>query len=81
MLPPNCCGDWAKNMYKWIYFLEFSCRTFDGVVKRAYEQTGQKVVVIIDEYDAPLLDVVQTFFRDSQLSVSSHHTNNNGYIK
>ena len=30
----------------------------DGVVRRAYEQTGQKAVVIIDEYDAPLLDVV-----------------------
>ena len=30
----------------------------DGLVKRAYKQTGQKVVVIIDEYDAPLLDVV-----------------------
>ncbi len=29
-----------------------------GVVRRAYEKTGQKVVVIIDEYDAPLLDVV-----------------------
>ena len=29
-----------------------------GIVRRAYEQTGQKVVVIIDEYDAPLLDVV-----------------------
>ena len=29
-----------------------------GIVQRAYEQTGQKVVVIIDEYDAPLLDVV-----------------------
>ena len=30
----------------------------DGIVERAYEQTGEKVVVIIDEYDAPLLDVV-----------------------
>ena len=30
----------------------------DGLVKRANKQTGQKVVVIIDEYDAPLLDVV-----------------------
>ncbi len=28
------------------------------LVKKAYEQTGEKVVVIIDEYDAPLLDVV-----------------------
>jgi hypothetical protein len=27
----------------------------DGIVKRAYEQTGEKAVVIIDEYDAPLL--------------------------
>ena len=30
----------------------------DGLVKRAHKQTGEKVVVIIDEYDAPLLDVV-----------------------
>ncbi len=30
-----------------------------GVIRRAYEQTGEKVVVIIDEYDAPLLDVLQ----------------------
>ena len=28
------------------------------LVKKAYKQTGEKVVVIIDEYDAPLLDVV-----------------------
>ncbi len=31
---------------------------FLGVVKRAYEQTGEKAVILIDEYDAPLLDVV-----------------------
>lgn len=29
-----------------------------GITQRAYNETGQKVVVIIDEYDAPLLDVV-----------------------
>ncbi len=29
-----------------------------GLVKRAYKQTGEKVAVIIEEYDAPLLDVV-----------------------
>ena len=28
------------------------------LIQKAYEQTGQKVVVLIDEYDAPLLDVV-----------------------
>ena len=31
---------------------------FANIVKAAYEQTGQKVALIIDEYDAPLLDVV-----------------------
>ncbi len=29
-----------------------------GLVEHAYEQTGKQVVVLIDEYDAPLLDVV-----------------------
>ena len=29
-----------------------------GMIRRAYEQTGKRVVVIIDEYDAPLLDVL-----------------------
>ncbi len=29
-----------------------------GLVNRAFEQTGRQVVVIIDEYDAPLLDVL-----------------------
>ena len=31
---------------------------FMGLIQRANKQTGQKVVVLIDEYDAPLLDVV-----------------------
>ena len=31
---------------------------FAGLVNRAYEQTGKQVVVLIDEYDAPLLDVL-----------------------
>mgnify|MGYP002608524726 FL=1 len=37
------------------------------LVKRACEQTGEKVVVIIDEYDAPLLDVVHEKDNLSQL--------------
>ena len=31
---------------------------FAGVVQRACERTGQRVAVIIDEYDAPLLEVL-----------------------
>ena len=31
---------------------------FTALIQAAYKQTGRKVVVLIDEYDAPLLDVV-----------------------
>ena len=31
---------------------------FEGLIRRAVEQTGEKAVIIIDEYDAPLLDVM-----------------------
>ncbi len=30
----------------------------DGIIRRAYNQTGKQVAVIVDEYDAPLLDVI-----------------------
>ena len=33
----------------------FSSR-FEGIIRRAYEQTGRQVVVLVDEYDSPLLD-------------------------
>lgn len=33
----------------------FSLR-LKGIIKRAYEQTGNQVVVLIDEYDSPMLD-------------------------
>ena len=29
---------------------------FDGLIQRAYKKTGEQVVVVVDEYDAPLLD-------------------------
>ena len=30
----------------------------EGLVTRSFEQTGERAVIIIDEYDAPLLDVM-----------------------
>ena len=33
----------------------FSLR-FEGVIHRAYEQAGHQVIVLIDEYDPPMLD-------------------------
>ncbi|MDO4181867.1 MAG: AAA family ATPase [Bacteroidales bacterium] len=44
------------------YGLPEKATTLNGrlkaLIQTAYKQTGQKVVVLIDEYDAPLLDVV-----------------------
>lgn len=33
----------------------FSAR-LEGIIRRAYKQTGKQVVVLVDEYDAPMLD-------------------------
>ena len=33
-------------------------KVINGLIHRAHEQTGKQVVIIIDEYDAPLLDVL-----------------------
>ena len=39
---------------------------FTNLIMRAYQQTGKKVVVLIDEYDAPLLDVMH---EDTELPI------------
>ncbi len=33
-------------------------RRFQGVIKRAYEKTGRQVVILVDEYDKPLLQTI-----------------------
>ncbi len=38
-----------------------------SLIARAYQQTGKQVVVLIDEYDAPLLDVLHDRERLSQI--------------
>ncbi len=36
---------------------DFSSR-FIGVIRRAYKKTGRQIVILIDEYDKPLLDTI-----------------------
>ena len=43
---------------------------FEGTIQRAYEQTGQRVVILVDEYDKPMLQAIgneklQKQFRDT----------------
>lgn len=50
-----------KNLSEWekLYGADVSERTyslrFAGIIKRACEQTGQRVVILVDEYDKPML--------------------------
>ena len=51
---------------------------FKGVLQRAYQKTGQRAVVLIDEYDKPILDVLDTgaFTRNHEgekLLLEDHH--------
>lgn len=41
---------------------------FQGILQRASEQTGRRAVVLVDEYDKPILDVLDTgyYTRDSE---------------
>lgn len=47
--------DWEK-LYGKAEEEDTPAARFRGIIRRAYEQTGKTVVVLIDEYDAPLLD-------------------------
>ena len=33
-------------------------RRFDGIIKRAHEKTGQRAVILVDEYDKPMLQAI-----------------------
>ena len=45
-----------KNIYGGGAYEDSPGGLFSGLIHRAYEQTGRQVAVVIDEYDAPLLD-------------------------
>ena len=48
---------WEKEYEVDVTTTSLSLR-FANVIRRAYEQTGQRVVILIDEYDKPLLQSI-----------------------
>ena len=52
---------------------------FQYVLKAAHQKTGKRVVVLIDEYDKPLLDVIDTGMKTTlgcnELLLEEHHRN------
>lgn len=43
---------------------------FEGTIQRAYEQTGQRVVILVDEYDKPMLQAIG----NKELQIVSRNT-------
>ena len=53
---------WGKNDSE-----ETPAARFVGLIRRAYEQTGRKVVVLVDEYDKPLLGTMNDLNVDDDI--------------
>lgn len=53
----NALTNWEK-----LYDAQDSERNFgsrfEGIIRRAYEKTGQRVVILVDEYDKPILQTI-----------------------
>lgn len=59
---------------------------FSGIIQRACEQTGQRVVILVDEYDKPMLqaignDSLQEAFRSTLKAFYGALKSKDGYIK
>ena len=61
-------------------------RRFAGVIRRAKEKTGRRVVILVDEYDKPMLqaigdDVLQDRYRSTLKAFYGALKSQDGYIK
>ena len=61
--------EWEKKYGSWEKETDFSSR-FEGTIRRAKEKTGRNVVILVDEYDKPMLqaignDELQKAYRDT----------------
>ena len=64
----NCTGALAENLNIFLHRLEelygkndieeTPAKRFEGLITRAYEKTGKQAVVLVDEYDKPLLETM-----------------------
>ena len=76
---------WEDRWGKDIREKSFSDR-FVGIIRRASEQAGQRVVILIDEYDKPMLqaidnDELQDFYRNTLKAFYGVLKSMDGYIK
>lgn len=80
------------TLYKWekVYGTEPSETSlplrFKGIIRRAYEQTGNRVAIFVDEYDKPMLQAIgneelQKAFRSTLQAFYGAIKTMDGYIK
>lgn len=81
-----------ETLYKWekVYGTEPSETSlplrFKGIIRRAYEQTGNRVAIFVDEYDKPMLQAIgneelQKAFRNTLQAFYGAIKTMDGYIK
>ncbi|MDY4482292.1 MAG: AAA family ATPase, partial [Candidatus Cryptobacteroides sp.] len=74
----NIYGTWEKET-------DFSSR-FEGIIRRAKEKTGRNVVILVDEYDKPMLQAIgneelEKEYRNTLKSFYGALKSCDGYIK
>src|SRR5574344_2748045 len=78
------------EMWEGLYGDEFKKRAleerFFHIIRKAYEKTGERVVILVDEYDKPLLETInndelQNDFRATLKAFYSVLKTQDGYIK
>ncbi len=78
-------SDWEKTYGKVEYENTLSAR-FEGIIQRACEQTGNRVVILVDEYDKPMLQAIgkpelQEAYRNTLKAFYGALKSRDGYIK
>ena len=78
-------SQWEKSYGKEDYEKSFGAR-FMGVMRRAFEQTGRQVIVLVDEYDKPMLqaignDALQSEYRSTLKAFYGTLKSSDRYIK
>ena len=82
-------GDGLENSnsrYRPVYRPMPFCLRFQGIIQRACEQTGERVVILVDEYDKPMLQAIgrpdlQESYRNTLKAFYGALKSKDGYIK
>ncbi len=78
-------SNWEK-LYGSVDYENTLSSRFEGIIQRACEQTGERVVILVDEYDKPMLQAIgrpdlQESYRNTLKAFYGALKSKDGYIK